>query len=281
MQGSERCLVVAWRDGRSRTALGQVVWLTATTVTTPFANGAPLDLTAAYTDLQKLLLQSPDVAEFMNHVATLASAITVPASSAGITMKRDGEVSTVAATSSLASQADEIQYGRGQGPCLHSLRTGEVVHVPDLAADERWNDYRIHALTQGVRSSLSLPLFIGEQSVGALNIYTDVVHEFIPDEIERVRAFADQASFALTLVMRHSEQVILEDQLRNAIESRAVIDQALGIVMGQQRCTATEAFDVLRKASQARNVKLNVVAAELITSITGRPPQPPRPFTRH
>jgi GAF domain-containing protein len=261
--------------------LGQVVWpLAATTVTTPFTDGEPLDLTAAYSELQKLLLQSPDITEFMDHVAILASAITVPASSSGITLKRDGEVSTVAATSSLASQADEIQYGRGQGPCLHSLRTGEVVHVPDLAADDRWSDYRIYALTQGVRSSLSLPLFVGEQPVGALNIYTDVIHEFTPEEIERVRAFADQASFALTLVMRHSEQVILEDQLRNAIESRAVIDQALGIIMGQQRCTAAEAFNLLRKASQGRNVKLTVVAAELITSITGHQPQPPRPFTR-
>jgi GAF domain-containing protein len=186
-------------------------------------------------------------------------------------------VSTVAATSLLASQADEIQYGRGQGPCLHSLRTGDVVHVADLASDERWNDYRIHALTQGVRSSLSTPLFVDEKPVGALNIYTDVVHTFTLAEIERVGAFADQASAALTLVMRHSEQVILEDQLRNAINSRAVIDQALGIIMGQQRCNATEAFDLLRKASQGRNLKLATIAAELITSITGEPPEPPEP----
>jgi GAF domain-containing protein len=244
------------------------------------ANGRPLDLTDAYSELQKLLLQSPDITDFLGHVARLASAVTDPPSSSGITLKRDGEVSTVAATSTLASHADEIQYGRGQGPCLHALRTGEVVHIPDLASDERWNDYRIHALAQGVRSSLSLPLFVSGKPVGALNIYTDIVHEFAPAEIERVRAFADQASFALTLVMRHSEQVILEDQLRGAIESRALIDQALGIIMGQRRCTAGEAWDVLRKASQDRNIKLTVVAAELIAAITGKPPQPPRPFTQ-
>jgi GAF domain-containing protein len=240
--------------------------------------GTPLDLTAAYSELQKVLLQSPDVEQFLDQVARLASTVSNPASSCGITLKRGNEVATVAATGLLASQADEIQYGRGQGPCLHSLRTGEVVHVPDLASDDRWNDYRIHALARGVRSSLSTPLFVEDQPVGALNLYTDVTHEFTQAEMDRVAAFADQASAALTLVLRQTDQMILEDQLRNAINSRAIIDQAVGIIMGQQRCNAIQAFNLLRKASQDRNLKLNVVATELITTITGEPPTPPRPF---
>ncbi len=239
-----------------------------------------LDLTSAYAELQNLLLQTTEVTEFLDRIAVLAAAIPSTPSSCGITLRQGAEVSTAAKSSELAGRADEIQYGRGQGPCLQSLRTGDVVHVDDLDSDERWIDYRTHALAQGVRSSVSLPLIVDGQAVGALNIYSRIAHAFTPDDIANARAFADQASSALMLVNRHGEQIALEEQLRNAIASRGIIDQALGIIMGQRRCNATDAFAVLRQASQGRNVKLVDVARELITTVTGEPPHPPRPFTR-
>jgi hypothetical protein len=69
----------------------------------------------------------------------------------------------------------------------------------------------------------------------------------------------------------------LTTQLRAALTSRAAIDQAIGILMAQQRCTAEQAFEILRTASQNRNVKLRHVAADIVTGLTGHPPQPP-PF---
>jgi ANTAR domain len=69
----------------------------------------------------------------------------------------------------------------------------------------------------------------------------------------------------------------LTTQLRAALASRSVIDQAIGIIMAEQRCTAQQAFEILRIASQNRNAKLRHVAADVITNLTGRPPQPP-PF---
>ena len=239
-----------------------------------------LDLTSAYLELQRLLLASADVDEFLEKIAVLAAGFTSPPSACGITLRRGGEVSTVAASGDLARQADEIQYGHGQGPCLHSMRTGEFAHMADLATDSRWDAYRINALAQGVRSSISIPLIVEDEWVGALNIYTDTHRDFAADDIRTARAFATQAAAALTLVMRYSKQLVLEEQLRNALASRAVIDQALGIIMGQQHCDANDAFTVLRRASQDRNVKLADIATEMITSITGKPPVLPRPFTR-
>src|ERR1700712_2020522 len=101
---------------------------------------APLDLTAAYTELQRLLLQGSDVDDFLSHIAALAAGFRSAPSACGITLRRNGEVSTVASSGELAVHADEIQYGRGQGPCLHAMRTGEFVHIPDQAADDRWNE---------------------------------------------------------------------------------------------------------------------------------------------
>jgi GAF domain-containing protein len=240
----------------------------------------PLDLTTAYVELQRVLIQSPDTAKLLDRIAVLASDVTAPPSACGITLRREGEVSTVAFSSPLAKRSDEIQYATGQGPCLHSMRSGEVVHVSRLSEDLRWPAYQVQALALGVRSSVSIPLMVDEKPVGALNIYTDTDRDFSDVDIANVRAFADQASASLTLVLRHSEQLELEEQLRNALSTRAVIDQALGIIMAQQRCNSTEAFAVLRKASQDRNVKVAEIASELILKVTGHPPQPPRPFTQ-
>jgi len=239
-----------------------------------------VELSAAYGELQNLLLDGPDVTTFMQQVVTLAASIVTPPAACGVTLRRDHEISTVAHSGELANRADEIQYGRGQGPCLEVLHTGMVVSVPDLASDERWPDYRSHALTQGVRSSLSLPLTAQGATVGALNIYTSNQHDFTAGEIGHATAFTKQAATGLAIVLRHADQVKLEDQLREALATRAVIDQALGIVMGQRGCGATEAFGVLREASQHRNRKVHDIAAELIETITGQPPQPPRPFVQ-
>jgi GAF domain-containing protein len=244
------------------------------------SESTPLDLTAAYVELQRVLIQSPDTDLLLDRIASLAAAVTTPPSSCGITLRRDGEVSTVAFSSTLAKQSDEIQYAHGQGPCLHSLRIGKVVHISDMDADSRWPAYRVAALALGVRASVSIPLIVDEKPVGALNIYTDSARDFTAGDIDNVSAFAAQASASLTLVIRHSEQLALEEQLRNALSTRAIIDQALGIIMAQQRCNSTEAFAVLRKTSQDRNVKVAEIASELIMQVTGQPPLPPRPFTQ-
>lgn len=238
----------------------------------------PFDLSTAFIELQNLLLQAPDVDKFLSEVAVWAAAVPTPSGACGITLRRNGEVSTVAASGLLASRADEVQYGHGQGPCLHSLHSGETVLVTDMEVDDRWNEYRRHAYAEGVRSSLSIPLAVDGEIVGALNIYTDRTHAFSETEIVNARAFGAQAAAALTLVMRHSEQLVLEDQLRAALESRAVIDQALGIIMSLHSCNATKAFQRLRSDSQNRNLKLALVAAELITQVTGEAPKPPQAF---
>ncbi len=248
----------------------------------PSVDPAPLDeitLAAAYGQLQSLLLESDDVAGFLEQLAVLSVAV-VPAAACGITLRGERDAFTVASSDQLARDVDEIQYGRGQGPCLAAMNNGEQVLVTDLADDERWPEYRVHALERGIASSLSLPLDVSGQTVGALNLYGTKAQQFDPDAIRRAEAFSRQSATALTIMMRHASQLTLAGQLREALESRAVIDQAIGIIMGQRHCAAPDAFGVLRQASQHRNVKLSVIAAELIELASGQPPQPPRPFTQ-
>ena len=221
-----------------------------------------------------LLVQSPDLDAFLTRLARLAAEAVTPAAGCGITIRRDGRPFSPAVSNDLAAQVDELQYVADEGPCLDALRSGTVIVVDDLTQEQRWNQYRPAATAHGVVSSLSLPLVVDGERLGALNLYSSTAAAFTGPIREQAEGFAGQAADALTVAMRHVRQAQLQEQLAQAMVSSSIIDQAIGILMAQQRCTATTAFDLLRQASQNRNRKLRDVAADLITRVSGAPPQP-------
>lgn len=237
-------------------------------------------LLGVVSSLHSLLLSSSDLETFLGQVAGLAARTVVPAAACGITTRYDHHPLTVAASDPRAALIDEQQYGAGNGPCLEAMRTGVLVQVPDQASDERWPAYRAEALDLGVKCVLSLPLRV-DITYGALNLYgLDRPHTFGVEQVRRAELFAAQAATALALALRHLGQTELTNQLEQAIAARSVIDQALGLLMGQQHCDADAAFDLLRRHSQNGNRKIRDVAAELIERMSGHPAAPAREFER-
>lgn len=242
------------------------------------SEAAESHLAPAYGRLLTLLADSPHVDVFLDQVVRVAAEVVGPAVACGLTVRRDGPAFTVAASGDLAAQADEVQYGADEGPCLHALYSGQIVEVTDLRRDERWRRYRENALKLGITSSLSLPMTIDGETLGALNLYATEPAAFADQARRQAVTFAEHGTAALAVILRQAEQALVHRQLTDAMASRSVIDQALGVVMGQQRCTASEAFALLRQASQHRNRKLRDVAAEIITQVTGETPQPASEF---
>ncbi len=213
-------------------------------------------------DLTGLLLDADSVDEFLQALVDRALKHSPAAEGCGITLERQGRPLTVAGAGSSAGQLDEKQYGQDDGPCLQSLRTEEEVLVGDMMGERRWGDYPAYAVACGVRFSVSLPIAAHTHTTGALNLYfakpdgsTDVDMDFLRALAQRI---GDAQEFA--------------DHLQTALQSRTVIDQAIGVIMGQRRCTAERAFTILRSASQHRNIKLRDLCADLLTNIAGRPP---------
>jgi GAF domain-containing protein len=169
-----------------------------------------------------------------------------------------------------------VQYGIDHGPCLSAMRTGEEIRVDELETDDRWRKYKPRALALGARSSLSIPLIAGDRSVGALNLYSREPRFFGEQNTRAAERFAQQASVAVAIAAQLATRAVLTDQLRASLASRSVIDQALGVIMAQQQCTAEEAFAILRRASQNRNIKVRQVAGGIVTGVSRKPPQPPR-----
>jgi GAF domain-containing protein len=233
---------------------------------------------AAHGLLLDLLVDAPALDAFLGQIAQLATTVVTPPAACGLTMRRDGQPFTVVSSNDLAAQVDEVQYGADQGPCLDALRDSVIVQVDDLTQEDRWDRYRPYAIAHGVVSSLSMPLIIDGETVAALNLYSDQPAAFAGAERRHAEAFTAQCAAALALILRQVEQSQVQQQLTEAIASRSIIDQAIGILMAQQRHNAAAAFGLLREVSQHRNRKLREVAADIITHVTGEPPLPPTDF---
>jgi GAF domain-containing protein len=225
--------------------------------------------------LQNALLNTDNVEQFMHELAVLSTRVVTDGLSCGMTLRQRGRpLATGACSDPLASAADEVQYQTGDGPCLHAMRHAQRVRIHDVATYGRWPRFEKRAASLGIRSSLSLPLVADGEPVGALNLYSRTPGAFGDAETRRAENFARHASGALTLALRMASCTDLNDQLRSSMVSRAVIDQAVGVVMATEHCAQDRAFALLRTVSQNTNVKLRDLAVTIVTSVSGQPPRP-------
>jgi len=229
----------------------------------------------AVSELAGLLLSTESFTELLQGVAELTVRIVESATTCGITLsEQDGRVMTVASADALAEHLDEHQYELDTGPCLDALHFGEIVDSPDLPEEKRWGSYPSIAMGHGIMAVHSVPMIADAKPVGVLNIYACTPHAFGPRHRQLAQLLAGQGSIAVTAALRHYDELTLSDHLRTALSSRSVIDQAIGIVMAQRRCGGEEAFHTLRAVSQRRNVKLRMVATELVQAIQRSPSDP-------
>lgn len=217
-------------------------------------------------ELLALLAAGGDLASFLDELVQLAAGHVARAEACGLTLDRAARGVTVASTGPLARQADERQYEVDTGPCLQSMRTGTVVRVDDMAAEQRWAPFPVRATALGVRSSLSLPLVVDGRRTGALNLYATAPAAFGPQDEASAARWAEQAAGALTVALRIADGDRRAASLLGGLDTRATIGQAVGLLMARERCTADAAFDLLRTASQRSNVKLRDVAAQTVAA---------------
>jgi GAF domain-containing protein len=229
----------------------------------------PLDPADAFARLGQMKLGETDLQGVLDEVAQLAKRTIPGADEVSVTLITDrGGAHTAAYTGQLALSLDEWQYGIGNGPCLDASAATLTVSLPDMTTEERWPDWAARALQAGAHSSLSIGLPIHEQITGALNVYAIKPDAFDSDAIILGQTFAGYAAVALANAHLFDAQASLAQQMQAAMQSRAVIEQAKGIIMGSRRCTADEAFAILTRISQDTNRKLRDVAAALVAQAT-------------
>ena len=231
----------------------------------------------AFAELGRIKFSETDFAGVCERIIDLARRTLPGADEASVTHLLQRRPGTPAATSDLARRLDEVQYERLSGPCLAAADGNIVVSVTDTTADRRWPEWAGTAAAAGIRSGLSLGLPIRGAASGSLNLYGRVPGAFSDDVTALARTFAGNAAVALANTDLYETTVTLAEQLQQAMEHRAVIEQAKGILMSERRCTAEEAFAILTRISQDSNRKLRDVAAALVARAVSGPVRPPPP----
>ena len=168
-----------------------------------------------------------------------------------------GDLRTRASSGPPAERCDRAQWETGTGPTLDVLHTDTVV-AADLAGETRWPRWSAAAVDLGVRAALAVRLHAGDRTLGALTLYApEPQRRSIESSVGQARAVAAQLS---VLVWAGDQRFHLE----RGLHARSRVGQAIGMIMHRDRVTADEAFALLRRTSQHRNVKIAAIVAEFL-----------------
>jgi len=214
-----------------------------------------------YAKIARALNDESDVESTLESATATALDIVDGCDHAGISLITGRrKISTLASTDNIVVQADVLQYETGEGPCLQSMFEDEVVLANDLGEEKRWPAWTPRVTEElNIQSVLGLQLFIGTDTMGALNLYADSTHAFDPADRISALALAAHISVALTAAKEL-------DGMVSALVHRTVIGQAQGMMMQALKITPDRAFAALVRASQTRNVKLHVIATDIVAN---------------
>ncbi|HWG00996.1 MAG TPA: GAF and ANTAR domain-containing protein [Trebonia sp.] len=223
------------------------------------------EVTGHLTELAGVLEAEENLERVLQRSADQVASAVPGADMVSVTVLRGNGAETVAATSGQVWDIDQDQYAAGDGPCLEAARTRQAVRTGVREAERRWPDFVRSSRAAGIESYLSCPLIIDEDFAGSLNLYSEKRHGFADFEVALLRLYTTAACAAIANARRYARARKLADQLGQALDSRAVIDQAIGILIARTGMSADQAFAELSRQSQNSNVKLKDIAARVVT----------------
>jgi GAF domain-containing protein len=218
--------------------------------------------------LTRFFVADGTVVDTLIRVCELARDAIPVADEVGVTLLVEGRVRTAVYTDEQVPEVDQAQYETGDGPCLDAFRDQRVHRIDSTADEGSWPAFRASAAAHGIHSTLSMPMVINGEGVGAFNLYSRTDRPFSQDEERAAAQFASQAAIVAANSQAYWDAHELTMDLDQVVKSRAQLEQAKGILMARHRCGADEAFELLVAASQRENVKPQTVASRIVATVT-------------
>jgi GAF domain-containing protein len=222
------------------------------------------DVNELHQALARVVVADRELGDVLTEITGIARRAMPSIEAASVTLIRAEKPFTAAYDGQMALDADELQYERGYGPCVDAGRAGQMLLIDDMRSDQRWPDYAQHAAAHGVLSSLSVPLPFQGATIGALNTYAGRPQFLDDNDVEIAEEVAAWVGVAVGNAEAAARTMEDPNHLRTAMMSRAVIEQAKGILMERHKIKEDEAYTILTHASQRTNTKLRDVADELV-----------------
>ncbi|WP_367127085.1 ANTAR domain-containing response regulator [Saccharothrix sp. HUAS TT1] len=224
----------------------------------------------ALQELTSVLADGQSLRDALQQLAESASRVIPDAEHVSVTVIGPDGATTAVATDEKVLAVDADQYAAGNGPCLEASRAQRPVRAGVAEGRARWPEFARAAERAGVCAYLSAPILLEDAVLGSLNMYSSDERAFDPFDEALVRLFVTAASTAITGFRRYERSRLLIEHLQHALESRAEIDQAKGVLMAAHGVDADEAFGRLVVESQQHNTKLREVARNLLDSVRRR-----------
>jgi GAF domain-containing protein len=235
---------------------------------------APAELSDAGLALQELLsmpVYTSDRRTLVRRIAEVcASALGVNVS-VSITLGEPVEPTDLGFDDAFALTIDGLQITADEGPCQTAWQRRQTVVSPDLQQDDRWPKLARLVKAFGVTSALAVPIAIGDETIGAVNIYSSTPERFDAAAVQVAELLAGGVAAVIHETQQVDELRATKRQLEEALRSRAVIDQAKGIIMNRHSCSAEEAFSHLVHESNTRNLKVRQLAADIVAEVASSP----------
>jgi GAF domain-containing protein len=229
--------------------------------------GPTEELAAVFARMSGVLLSEETVHSCLAIVAALA-AETVPAAvGAGVTLlDRDGGPMTRGATEALVAEADRLQYELDEGPCLSAWRERRLVRIDDLRSEARFPRWCAAAAALGLRAVLSTPLVAGDESIGAIKVYSRVPTAFDAQAEHLLTMFAAPAATLLANIRSLENARRLSQGLRRVLRERDTVAMGKGILMRRDGIGEGQAFAALVSLARREGRSIQEVAERLVST---------------
>ena len=222
------------------------------------------DVRHALNELGKLRFGEMRVEEAMHQIVQTTHAI-FNVDGAGLMLADvDHHLLNAAVSDERMRHLEELQIRHQEGPCIAAFEDKDLVRAEDLTQEMRWPSFSKHAVTRGIRAVLASPIPYNQDAVGVVAVTSEERRPWSAEAELALLAFTDLAALLIASMLLGEQQTELAAQLQSALNSRAIIEQAKGVLIGQQGLTAHDAYAQLRAQARAERRKLAIVSAEVV-----------------
>jgi GAF domain-containing protein len=227
---------------------------------------SPYDVREALAELGKLRFGEMRVEDALHEIVQTTHTI-FDVDGAGLMLADSNhQLRNIAVSDERLGHLEDLQIRHQEGPCISAFDDKVLVSTQDLTQETRWPLFSQAAVARGVRAVLASPLPYNQDAVGVVAVLSEDRHPWSPEGELALLAFTDLAALLIASMMQGEQQSELAMQLQGALNSRAVIEQAKGILIGQQGLSAHAAYLQLRDQARAERRKLVAVCADLVHS---------------
>jgi GAF domain-containing protein len=224
------------------------------------------DVRQALNELGRLRFGEMRVEDAMHQIVQTTHAI-FSVDGAGLMLANaEHHLLNAAVSDSRMKHLEELQIRYQEGPCIAAFEDKQLVRAEDLTQEIRWPSFSPHAVARGVRAVLASPIPYNQDAVGVVAVMSEQSRPWSAEAELALLAFTDLAALLIATMLMGEQQTELAAQLQSALNSRAIIEQAKGVLIGRQGLSAHAAYQQLRAQARSERRKLAVVSADLVRS---------------